>query len=164
MNGPTRRQSQRSGPSRLLLRRSRASPDRGSSLTLGDRFESFIRYGDSGFEHRASFGWCKMSPMISAVPHMNRDFQRRSGSIRLSLAGERAGSGSHIQVTREHLLVMESCCSARKEAAVECSHPAWLIAAPSYFAKAPNKSLEPTPGLSRLMLRMSRASPVVAHL
>ena len=96
--------------------------------------------------------------------HMNRDFQRRSGSIRITLAGVYAGSGSHIQVTRDHLLVMEPCCSARKEGAFEYSHPMWSIAAPSYFAKAPNKSLEPTPGLSRLMLRMSRASPVVAHL
>ena len=95
---------------------------------------------------------------------MNRDFQCGSGSIRLTLPDEYAGSGSHIQGTREHLLVMESCCSARKEGAVEYSHPMWSIAAPSYFAKAPNKSLEPTTGLSRLMLRMSRASPVVAHL
>jgi len=42
--------------------------------------------------------------------------------------------------------------------------PTQMKPRPSSELRPPNKAPEPTPGLSRLMLRMSRASPVVAHL
>ena len=118
-NGPTRRQSQRPRLSRLLLRRSRASRSRGSSLTLGKEMPTerqilygLLRFGAAEPKEKARImsEYLAMSRTRGGGPHVwNPDVEIVESLSRVSrfATGDKAADVALASIQRDAEVLLE---------------------------------------------------------
>ena len=162
---PTRRQSQRHSLSRRVL--AHASRHRASWLIFDVRPPTSFLMKRVRIEHRSG----RRQSVFAVASHADDMVRRLRSSAVPAVEGFAA-----VPLSAELRFVRPTCGrtfhrasfpAAAVEKVVPSSfrtHGIHARPSPSSPLPQPNKAPEPTPGLSRLVLRTSRAIPVVAHL